>query len=147
MEKINPEQPELQLLTGWISGRADLRYSGDFEGATPASMRNSASGRIEYLVSNGSSRAILVDGARPLRFQGFQGALQVEEQSLKVLPSKFRAESRVYDLTGTVSLVDKLARLRLSNSSSRWEITGPLDRPLTTAQQARAETAAARTTQ
>jgi hypothetical protein len=97
------------------------------------------------VVSNGSSLAILVDGARPLKFQSFEGAVQVDRQSLKVLPSKFRAENRIYELSGTVSLVEKQARLRLSNSGSRWEITGTLENPVIVAQQARAETAAART--
>lgn len=145
LEKINPAEPELQLLAGWISGHTDAKYSAKFEGSTPESMRNTLTGGVEYLVSNGSSRAILVDGARPLRFQSFQGALQLDRQSLKVLPSKFRAENRIYELSGTVSLAEKQARLRLSNSGSRWEITGTLENPVIVSQQARAETAAART--
>jgi hypothetical protein len=145
MEKINPAEPELQLLTGWISGHADAKYSAKFEGSTPEGMRNTLLGGIEYVVSNGSSRAILVDGAHPLKFQSFQGALQLDRQSLKVLPSKFRAENRIYDLSGTISLAEKQARLRLSNSGSRWEITGTLENPVIVSQQARAETAAART--
>jgi hypothetical protein len=144
MEKINPAEPELQLITGWISGHADARYTAKFEGSTPESMLNTVSGGIEYVVSNGSSRAILVDGARPLKFQSFQGALQLDRHTLKVLPSKFRAENRIYELSGTVSLAEKQARLRLSNSGSRWEITGTLENPVIVSQQARAETAAAR---
>lgn len=145
LEKINPAEPELQLLTGWIDGRADAKYSARFQGSTPESMWNTASAGVEYVVSNGSSRAILVDGTRPLKFQSFQGTVQLDSQNLKVLPSKFREENRIYDLSGTVSLAEKQARLRLSNSGSRWEITGTLANPVIVSQQARAETAAART--
>ena len=92
-------------------------------------MINSAAGHVEYLVTNGTSKALTLDGAKPLRFQSLQGAVDLDKRTLKILPSKFRAEPRIYDLSGTVSLADKQARLKLSSNSSRWDITGALDKP------------------
>jgi hypothetical protein len=83
---------------------------------------------VEYLVNNGLSRSLLVD-SKPLKFQSLQGALEIEKQVMKVLPSEFRAENRIYDMSGTVSLVDRQAKLKLSDNGSRWEITGALDKP------------------
>ncbi|HET7871296.1 MAG TPA: AsmA-like C-terminal region-containing protein, partial [Terriglobales bacterium] len=145
LEKISPAGPEVTLATSWVSGHADLKYSVKFEGAATKDMVASASGRFDFTVNNGSSRALLLDGSKPLRFQSLQGALELEKQTLKVLPSKFRADPRIYDLSGTVSLTDRQAKLRLSNSGSRWEITGALDQPQIAPQQPTAQTTAART--
>ncbi|HEX7286665.1 MAG TPA: AsmA family protein [Candidatus Angelobacter sp.] len=145
MEKINSQEPDVALATSWITGRTDLKYTAKFEGASPKDMLSSAGAHIEFTVNNGSSRVLLLDGSKPLKFQSFQGALELEKQTLKVLPCKFRAETRIYDLSGTVSLQDKQARLRLSNSGSRWEITGALEKPQIAPQQPAAQTAAART--
>jgi hypothetical protein len=128
MDHLDLKQPDVALATSWVSGLADLKYSLKFEGATPEEMADSVNGRVEYLVNNGLSRSLLVD-SKPLKFQTLQGALEIEKQIMNVLPSKFRAENRIYDMSGTVSLVDKQAKLKLSNSGSRWEITGALDKP------------------
>jgi len=83
---------------------------------------------MEFQVGNGSSRALLLEAARPLRFQMAQGALELERQSLKILPSKFKAENRIYVMSGTISLANKQAKLKVSTSGSQWEITGALDK-------------------
>lgn len=128
MDHLDLKEPDVALATSWVSGRADLKYSLKFEGATPEEMANSVNGRVEYVVNNGLSRSLVLD-SRPLKFQTLQGALEIEKQIMKVLPSKFRAENRIYDMSGTVSLINRQAKLRLSNSGSRWEITGALDKP------------------
>lgn len=129
IDHLDLKEPDVALAASWVSGRADLKYSLKFEGATPREMANSVNGRVEYLINNGISRSLLVDGTKPLKFQTLQGALEIEKQTLKLLPSKFKAETRIYEISGTVSLAEKQAKLRLSNSGSQWDITGPLDRP------------------
>jgi hypothetical protein len=130
MDRLDLKQPDVALATSWVSGRADLSYALKFEGATPQEMANSVNGRVEYVISNGISRSLLLDGDKPLKFQSLQGALEIDKQALRVLPSKFRAENRIYDLSGTVSLVDMQTKLKLSNSGSRWDVTGALDKPV-----------------
>jgi hypothetical protein len=71
--------------------------------------------------------------------------MDLEKRTLKVLPSKFRAESRIYDLSGTVSLADKKARLKLSSNSSRWDITDALEKPQIAGPPVSSETTDART--
>jgi hypothetical protein len=144
-ERITSEGPEFALVSSWINGHTDAKYSFHFDGASLDDMVNSAAGHLEYLVSNGTSKALALDGGKPLRFQSFQGAMDLEKRTLRILPSKFRAEARIYDLSGTVSLADKQARLKLSSNSSRWEITGALDKPLIAGPPASSETTAART--
>ena len=130
MDHLDLKQTNVALATSWVSGRADLNYALKFEGATPQEMADSVNGRVEYVINNGVSHSLLLDGDKPLRFQSLQGALEIDKQMLRVLPSKFRAENRIYDMSGTVSLVDMQTKLKLSNSGSRWEITGALDKPL-----------------
>ena len=144
MDKIISPGPDVALVASWITGRADLKYTIKFDGAGQKEMVNSGAGRIEFVVNNGSSRALLLDGAKPLKFQSLQGALEVEKQTLRVLQSKFRAENRIYDLSGTISLADKQAKLKLSNSGTRWDITGALEKPQIAQPESPARTTAAR---
>lgn len=129
MDHLDDKEPEVALTTAWVSGKADLNYSLKFEGASPEEMANSVNGRVEFLVSNGVSRSLQLDAAKPLKFQSLQGAMEIEKQTLKVLPSKIKTENRIYDMSGTVSLVDKQAKLKLKNSGSSWDVTGALDKP------------------
>lgn len=144
IDRLNLNEPEVATVESWINGRADVKYALRFEGDTPRDMANSVNGRIEYLISNGVSRSLLVDGAKPLKFQTLQGALQIEKQTLRVLPSKFTAANRIYEMSGTVSLIDKQAKLKLSNGTSRWDISGELEKPQISGPPV-AETTAART--
>jgi hypothetical protein len=144
-DKIKPPAPDLALVTSWVAGRTNLKYSVKFDGPSTREMISSAGAHIEFAVNNGSSRTLVLDGNKPLKFERLQGSLQLEKQTLRVLESKFRTENRIYDLSGTVSLADKQAKLKLSNGGSHWEITGALDKPEIAAHQPAARTAAART--
>ncbi len=144
-DRITSDGPDFALVSAWVNGHTDAKYSLHFDGTSLDDMVNSAAGHVEYLVTNGASKALTLDGAKPLRFQSLQGAMDLEKRTLKILPSKFRAESRIYDLSGTVSLADKQARLKLSSNSSRWDITGALDKPQIAGPPASSETTAART--
>jgi hypothetical protein len=144
-DRITSDGPDFALVSAWVNGHADAKYSLHFDGKSLDDMINSAAGHVEYLVTNGTSKALTLDGAKPLRFQSLQGAMDLEKRTLKVLPSKFRAESRIYDLSGTVSLADKKARLKLSSNSSRWEITDALEKPQIAGPPVSSETTDART--
>lgn len=121
--------PNLELLAAWVTGKADATYSLRCEGKNETEMTASAAGQIEFTVANGSSRSLQLEAAKPLRFQSLQGGLEFEKQVLKVLPSKFRSEKRIYEVSGTVSLSDRRTRLKVSNGSARWDITGAVDNP------------------
>ena len=89
---------------------------------------SSAGGQVEFQVSNGSSRMLALEAGRPLRFNALQGAVEIDRQALKVLPSKFKAENRIYLMSGTISLANKQAKLKVSTSGTQWEITGALEK-------------------
>jgi hypothetical protein len=124
-----PPASILDLVTSWITGKADARYSARFEGKNTQDMLASAVGKIDFAVAGGSSRTLHLEAEKPLRFQTLQGVVELEKQTLKVLPSKFRAESRIYEVSGTVTLADKQAMLKVSNGGMRWEVTGDLEKP------------------
>jgi AsmA-like C-terminal region/AsmA family len=121
--------PSLELLAAWVTGKADVSYSLRCEGKNEQDLTVSAAGQMEFSVANGSSRSLQLEAAKPLKFQSLQGNLQLEKQVLKVLPSKFRAERRIYEVSGTVNLADQRARLKVSNGGSQWDVTGAVENP------------------
>ncbi len=139
-----PVAPNIELVTSWINGKAEMKYSVRFEGKSQQEMLSSAAGHMEFLVANGSSRSLLLESSKPLRFQSLQGIMEFEKQTLRVLPSKFKAENRIYEVSGTVTLTDKQAKFKVSNGGSRWDITGPLDSPRIIAQPVTVQTTSAR---
>jgi hypothetical protein len=144
LDRMDSSDPDLAIVASWLSGRADMKYAFKFEGASPAEMANNATGKVEYVVNNGISRALALDGTKPLRFQSLQGVLELEKHALRVLPSKVKAENRIYEMSGTVSLADKQAKIRLTSGTSSWDVTGSLEKPQVVGPPPAAQTAAAR---
>jgi AsmA-like C-terminal region len=145
MDRVGPPDTVAGQMAQWISGRGQVSYSMHFEGKDPQEMLSSAAGRMEFQVSNGTSRLLTLEAGRPLRFNAAQGALELDRQSLKVLPSKFKAENRIYLMSGTISLANKQAKLKVSTSGTEWEVTGALEKPQITPQPLTAQAAPART--
>jgi hypothetical protein len=143
LERVSPQNTVAGQVAQWIAGKAQVSYTTHFEGKTPQEMAASAGGRVEFQVSNGTSRALALDAGRPLRFVGAQGALEIDKQAIKILPSKFRAENRIYQLSGTMSLANKQAKLKVNTSGTQWEITGSLEKPEITPQPLTAQAAPA----
>jgi AsmA protein len=145
LDRIGPPDTVAGELAQWISGKAQVSYSAHFEGKTPQEMFSSADARVEFQVSNGISRVLALEAGRPLKFNGLQGTLEIERQGLKVLPSKFKAENRIYLMSGTISLANKQAKLKVSTTGTQWEITGALEKPEITPQPLTAQAAPAHT--
>jgi hypothetical protein len=133
-----------EVLDSWITGRADAKYSLHLSGKTSEDLLSSAAGRLDFTVGGGSSRILLLEASKPWRFQSLQGSLELEKRTLKVLPSKFRADNRIYEVSGNVTLADQQAMLKITNGGSRWEITGALDQPRLAAPRTAAQAASAR---
>src|SRR5262249_30271068 len=91
-------------------------------------------------VANGTSRTLSLESPKLFRFQSLQGALELDKQTLRVLPSKFRAENRIYEVSGTVNLADNQAKLRVSNGGSRWDFTCDWSKPQISSQPLTAQT-------
>ncbi len=143
LDRVSPPDTVAGQVAQWIAGKAQVSYSVHFEGKDEAEMLSSTAGRVEFQVGNGSSRALLLDAGRPMKFQVAQGALELDRQSLKVLPSKFKAENRIYMVSGTISLANKQAKLKVNTTGTEWSVTGALDRPQITPQTQTAQAAPA----
>jgi hypothetical protein len=134
LTEVSPERLTLPgsasiLLTSWLSGKTNLTYSLELAGDNAADIFAGAKGRGELAMANGVSHALTLEPGKPTRFQGLEAAFQLDHSVLELLPSKFKAENRIYDVSGTISLADKQAKLKVSNSATQWEITGALERP------------------
>ncbi len=132
--------PAEDLLASWINGKANLKYSLQFTGQNSKDMLASVKGEGDLAVVNGVSRALAFSMTKPIVFQSLVGKLEIDHELLKVLSSKLRAENRIYDVSGTISLSDKQAKLKVSSNTNQWEVTGSLDKavvgspPATTSQ-------------
>jgi AsmA protein len=126
---VSPEHLEMPLLTSWITGKSNVKYTLNLAGNDGAQILRSASGQVEFAVNNGVSQALTLDASRPTKFQNLQGSAEMNRAVLKLITSKFKAENRIYIVSGTVSLADKQARLTVSDGANHWDITGALDKP------------------
>ena len=145
LDRLNAGEEDhgLELMSSWLTGRAQAKYSLQYEGKTPQEMFANASGRADFIVTGGESHALLLQGAKPLRFQTVEGVAELGKETLNILPSKIKAENRTYEIKGKVTLTDGQANLQVIGSGSRWDITGALDKPLIAAQPMTAQTTSA----
>ncbi len=143
LDRVAPPETVTGQLSQWITGKTQVSYSAHFEGKNTQEMLSSATGRAEFQVSNGTSRILTVDSGKPLKFNGAQGAVEIDRQALKVLASKFKTENRIYLMSGTISLASKQAKLKMSTSGTQWEITGAVEKPQITPQPMTAQAAPA----
>jgi hypothetical protein len=134
---------DFRLLASWLSGQAQVKYSLRCDGKSAQEMWANATGRADFKIGGGSSHELLLEASKPIRFQSLEGAVELEKQSLKLLPTRIRADNRIYNMSGTVTLSDRQADLKVSNSVTRWEITGALDKPEIAAQPSTAQTTSA----
>ncbi|HET9366278.1 MAG TPA: AsmA-like C-terminal region-containing protein, partial [Candidatus Angelobacter sp.] len=144
LDRVGPLDTVPGQVAQWLSGKGQVSYNVHFDGKSSSDMLASANGRVEFQVSNGITKMLTLDGGRPLRFQAVQGALEIDKQSLKILPSKFKSENRIYVSSGTISLANKQAKLKVSTSGTEWEINGALEKPQITPQPLTAQAAPAR---
>jgi AsmA-like C-terminal region len=133
-ERLTLPEPAGALLASWISGKTRVKYSLNLAGATGAEMLAGSQGEAEFVVANGLSRALTLESAKPVRFQNLEGTCTIDHGVLKLNGSKFKAENRIYEISGTISLADKQAKLKVTNSASEWHITGGLEKPKIAAQ-------------
>jgi len=144
---VAPDHVGIPMLASWITGKANLKYSLKFSGLNGPEILASATGQADFLVTNGVSQAVALDGSNPTRFQNFQGSCALDQGLLSFSSGKLRAENRIYDISGSVSLADKQAKLKVSGSATQWEITGALDNPNVAAQRLTAQEIPAHTQQ
>ncbi len=112
------------------TGKTNLSYSVVFSGQSAAEMLASSSGQAEFLAANGLSRVLTQDPLKPSHFQALQGNLELNHGTLKLLTGKFKAENRIYQMSGTISLADNQANLTVNGGATQWHITGRLDKPM-----------------
>lgn len=134
LEHFPLPQPASSILASWVSGRTSVKYSLAFSGTSGEEMLATTQGGAEFAVVNGVSQALTLEASRPTRFQTLEGRCEISHQVLELLESKFKAENGVYEVSGTISLADKQAKLKVSNRLTQWEITGELGKPKVAAQ-------------
>lgn len=143
LDHLGANAPGADLLDSWLTGKIDGKYYVRFEGTTSQERLASANGQAEFTVASASSRRLLLDGYSQFKLSGLHGTLEIDKQTLRLLPSKFRSDNRIYELGGTVALADRQARLKVSSGASQWEITGALDKPRINLQPMAAQTTSA----
>ena len=134
LERFPLPGPASSILVSWINGKTSLKYSLQFAGSNAREMLATAQGRADFTLANGVSQALTLEGAKPTRFQSFQGSCEIKNQVVSLLESKFKADNRIYDMSGTISLASRQTKLKVINHDTQWEITGELEKPKVAAQ-------------
>src|SRR5258708_12763905 len=106
----------MALLSSWMSGEANLKYTLRLDGKTGAELFSSASGAAELRIVDGTSHALALEAGKPVRFRTFEGRLELDRGILQVLPSKLQAENPIYTMSQPISLPDKKPNPKLRNS-------------------------------
>jgi hypothetical protein len=129
LERFPLPAPASSILVSWINGKTSVKYFLQFAGSNEKEMLATAQGRAEFTLANGISRVLTLEAAKPTRFQSFQGRCEIKNQVLDLLESKFKADNRIYDVSGTISLASRQTKLKVSNHDTQWEITGEVEKP------------------
>ncbi len=129
IERLALSPADATLLSDWVSGKTNLRYSLQISGKAAGEMLASTSGQAWFSVANGGSRYLTTEPGKAMKFQLLEGELTLDRGNMKVLPGKIRTANRIYDIDGTVSLSDRQTRLRVGSGTAQWQITGALDKP------------------
>lgn len=137
-------QQDWDLMSSWLSGRTQAKYSLQCSGRTSQEMFASLSGQAEFTVTAGDSRALLLGGTKPLNFQSLEGSAELGKQMLTIQPSKIKTENRIYEISGKVNLTERQAHLKLSSGGLRWDVSGALDKPRITTEPLTAQSTSAR---
>jgi len=80
-------------------------------GRNQAEIFASATGKAEFSVANGTSRALLLDSTKLLNSSHSRENWDLIVR-FDIAPSKLKADKRIYTLNGTVSLADKTTNLK-----------------------------------
>jgi hypothetical protein len=134
VERFPLPESASSILASWIRGKSNLKYSLEFTGSNGKEMLATAKGQAEFMVTNGISQALALEAAKPTRFQSLQGRCAIKNQVLELAESKFKTENRTYEMSGTIALGAKQAKLKVSNRATQWQITGELENPKIAAQ-------------
>jgi len=129
IERVALPLADARLLSDWVSGKTNLRYSLQISGKTAGEMLTGTSGQAQFSVVNGVSRYLTTEPDKPVKFQLLEGALTLDRGNMKVQPGKIRTANRIYDIDGTVSLSDRQTRIQVGSGTAQWQITGALDKP------------------
>jgi hypothetical protein len=144
LEDVSLPASASALLSSWVTGRTNLKYALEFSGRNGSDMLSSAHGQAEFAIPSGISHALALQVDKPTHFQALEGKCDIHHEVLEFLPSKFKAENRIYEVRGTISVADNQAKLTVNNSSTQWQISGRLDSPDVVAQRLTAQNTSAK---
>lgn len=144
LEDVSLPASASALLSSWVTGRTNLKYALEFSGRNGSDMLSSAHGQAEFAIPSGISHALALQVDKPTHFQALEGKCDINHEVLEFLPSKFKAENRIYEVRGTISVADNQAKLTVNNSSTQWQISGRLDSPDVVAQRLTAQNTSAK---
>ncbi len=130
LQKVSMDQLSALMHENWASGQALGKYAVVIQGTDIASLRDSATGSIDFTWSGGSLRTLALDGhSPPLTFSTLAGIVQIGHGKLSFDNCQLKTSGAVYDVKGTASY-DRSLNFRLQRAGgTSYVVAGSLDKP------------------
>jgi len=128
-EKVPLSPRASGVITSWIRGKLNADYVLRFSASDLADVVSTLEGQITFRGDNVVSRNLSITRSAPMSCGHVEGALQVKDGQIRLLPSKCRAEDSIYTAAGLFSLGKNETAVQVTTRSNLWEISGTLDNP------------------
>jgi hypothetical protein len=114
----------------WITGTGKGTYRFSASGANAKQAWKSASGTLSFDVGNGVLSYIgLAPSGPPLRVRRFAGQLLLKDGEFKISEGKLETATRMFDVTGTATLGQKIDVTLAGAGPHGFNVTGTLSEP------------------
>lgn len=130
VQKVSMEQLSTAMKDNWATGQLTGKYGLSMRGTTPASLRDSITGSLDFSWANGALRHVAIEGKpAPFTFANFAGVLRTANGKLTLQDSKLSSGGNTFDITGTAAY-DRTLDLHLSRAGgTSYAISGSLEKP------------------
>jgi hypothetical protein len=130
LQKVSMDQLSALMHENWASGQALGTYAVVMQGTDIASLRDSATGSIDFTWSGGSLRTLALDAhSPPLTFSTLAGIVQIGHGKLSFDNCELKTGGAVYDVKGTATY-DRSLNFRLQRAGgTSYVVAGSLDKP------------------
>ncbi len=130
LQRISMDQLSTLMRENWASGQALGKYALAMQGTDAASLRDSATGSLDFTWTGGALRTLALDGhSTPLTFSSLAGILQIGHGNLTFDNCELKTDGVVYDVKGTATY-DRSLNFRLQRTGGpSYVVAGSLDQP------------------
>jgi AsmA protein len=130
LQKIAMDQLAAVMHDNWAAGQLTGKFGVALQGTDAASLRDSATGSMDFAWTGGTLRHIVLEGhATPMSFSSLAGVVQFGKPGLTLKDCTMNSGGTAYELNGTAAY-DRTLKLKLERPDGiSYTISGQLEKP------------------